>query len=228
MIKTELPNKKLEALKTETKSEPAKSETEFNFTGQRPKSRYNPRKAKLAEQQAKVEQIIAGTYTGILSKPKSLATMKQEREPPVEIFGTAKTATSKPAPTTFSGLAKPLKSSSEFAPIETFIKQLQKEEIVMGKTTEDLISRLDEFHSRTSSLQAEAEITLAYAKKLPAIRKEEKRLLKESVNVPRSIGSSGEQIEEEAPEEVFKVTSRLQSIPEELPEQARPSFKSDG
>jgi len=89
----------------------------------------------------------------------------------------------------------------------------------MRKTTEALISRLDTFHSKTSSLQQEADITLAYSKNLPAIKKEEKRLLKEAKDVPESFEHNYEFMsleEKEVRDTGFRVNlNKLMSIPEE-------------
>ena len=88
---------------------------------------------------------------------------------------------------TFSGLTKPVmaqKKANKNDSIDSFIKALEREEIVMRKTTEALVQRLAEFHDTNAELQHEMDVSLAYNSKLPAIKSERQRLLKLAKYVP--------------------------------------------
>ena len=87
----------------------------------------------------------------------------------------------------------------------------------MRKKTDQLITRLNEFHATQKELKTQIDISLTYNQKLPLIKKEQKRLLKAAKDIPSSFQykSPFDYEIDEVPREVFRVQSKLLLIPEE-------------
>lgn len=88
----------------------------------------------------------------------------------------------------------------------------------MRKTTDQLITRLNEFHATQTQLTTQIDVSLAYNQKLPLIKKEQQRLLKSAKDVPSTFKYESpfdDDIEEVPQKQVFRVKSKMLTIPEE-------------
>ena len=88
----------------------------------------------------------------------------------------------------------------------------------MRKTTDQLITRLNDFHATQTQLTTQIDVSRAYNQKLPLIKKEQQRLLKSAKDVPSTFKYESpfdDDIEEVPQKQVFRVKSKMLTIPEE-------------